>query len=70
MNFTAGLILIAVTIAMIVVARPADGVAAPFLKVWIVGQVYALIAMVSFHVERHHSDHPLASLNCAVLNAV
>ena len=47
MNFTGGLILIAVTIAMIVVARPADGVAAPFLKVWIVGQVYALVAMVS-----------------------
>ena len=47
MNFTAGLILIGVTIAMIVVARPTDGVAAPFLKVWIVGQVYALVAMVS-----------------------
>jgi multisubunit Na+/H+ antiporter MnhB subunit len=47
MNFTAGLILIAVTIAMIVVARPANGESAPFLRVWIVGQLYALTAMVS-----------------------
>ena len=47
MNFTAGLFLLAVTVAMIVVARPADGVSAPFLRVWIVGQVYALAAMVS-----------------------
>lgn len=46
-EFHRGLILIAVTVAMIVVARPADGVGAPFLKVWIVGEVYALIAMVS-----------------------
>jgi hypothetical protein len=47
MNFTAGLVLVSVTVAMIVFGRPADGVAAPFLKVWIVGQVYALVAMVS-----------------------
>jgi hypothetical protein len=47
MNFTAGLILIAVTIAMLMIARPADGESAPFLKVWIVGQVYTLAAMVS-----------------------
>jgi|PersoiStandDraft_1058852.scaffolds.fasta_scaffold11164_3 hypothetical protein len=47
MNFTAGLVLIAVTIAMVVVARPKNGVSAPFLKVWIVGQAYALAAMVS-----------------------
>ena len=47
MNFTVGLILIAVAIAMVVVARPADGESAPFLKVWIVGQVYALAAMLS-----------------------
>jgi hypothetical protein len=47
MNFTAGLILIAVPIAMLVVARPADGESAPFLKVWIVGQAYALAAMLS-----------------------
>ena len=47
MNFTAGLVLIAVTIAMVVVARPKNGVSAPFLKVWTVGQAYALAAMVS-----------------------
>jgi len=47
MNFTAGLVLIAVTIAVVVVARPKDGVSAPFLKVWIVGQAYALTAIVS-----------------------
>lgn len=47
MNFTAGFVLLAVTVAMIVVARPADGVSAPFLRVWIVGQIYALAAMVS-----------------------
>ncbi len=47
MNFTAGLILIAVTIAMVLIARPADGASARFLKVWIVGQLYALTAMVS-----------------------
>ena len=47
MDFTAGLVLIAITVAMIVIARPKDGGAAPFLKVWIVGQIYALAAMVS-----------------------
>ena len=47
MSFTAGLVLIAVTIAMIVVARPADGESAPFLRVWVVGQLYALAAMGS-----------------------
>ena len=47
MNFTIGLIMIAVAVAMVVLARPADGESAPFLKVWIVGQIYALIAMVS-----------------------
>lgn len=47
MNFAAGLILIAVTVAMIVLGRPANGESAPFLKVWIVGQIYALAVMVS-----------------------
>jgi hypothetical protein len=47
MNFTGGIVLIAVAIAMIIVARPADGDSAPFLKVWVVGQIYALAAMVS-----------------------
>jgi hypothetical protein len=47
MNFAIALVLIAATIAMVVVARPADGESAPFLKVWFVGQAYALAAMVS-----------------------
>ena len=47
MNFTAGLILIAVTVAMLLLARPRNGETAPFLKIWIVGQIYALAAMVS-----------------------
>jgi hypothetical protein len=42
-----GLILIAITIAMIVVARPVDGVSARFLKSWVVGQAYAMAAMIS-----------------------
>jgi zinc transporter ZupT len=41
------LILIGVTFAMVILARPADGESAPFLKSWIVGQLYALTAMVS-----------------------
>ena len=47
MNLLYGLALIAVTIAMVLLGRPRDGVSAPFLKVWIVGQLYVLIAMVS-----------------------
>ena len=47
MNFATGLVLIAITVAMIAAARPADGELAPFLKVWFVGQAYALTAMVS-----------------------
>lgn len=34
------------TVVMVVVARPADGASAPFLRMWIVGQLYALTAMV------------------------
>ena len=30
---------------MVALARPAGGAAAPFPKVWIVGQLYALAAM-------------------------
>jgi len=47
MNFTGGLVLLAIPVAMVLLARPADGESAPFLKIWIVGQVYALAAMVS-----------------------
>jgi hypothetical protein len=45
--FILGLVFIAVTVAMVVLGRPTDGVSAPFLKVWAVGQAYALAAMSS-----------------------
>jgi len=47
MNMVAGLVLIAVTVAMIYLARPSDGVSAPFLRVWVVGQLYLMTALVS-----------------------
>ena len=47
MLLTAGLCLIALAVAMVVIARPADGVAAPFLTSWAVGQSYALAALTS-----------------------
>jgi hypothetical protein len=40
-------VLILVTVLMIYAARPSDGVSAPFLRVWIVGQLYVLTALVS-----------------------
>ena len=46
MGFAAGLVLMVLTVVMIIMARPADGASAPFLRVWIVGQIYALTAMV------------------------
>jgi uncharacterized membrane protein YeiH len=42
-----GLILFAVTGAMLALARPKDGNAAAFLKLWIVGEIYILAALVS-----------------------
>jgi hypothetical protein len=47
MLFVSGLVLIALAVAMIFIARPADGVAAPWLTNWAVGQSYALGAMTS-----------------------
>ena len=38
MLFTAGVILLVLMVAMIVIGRPSDGVAAPFLKNWVFGQ--------------------------------
>jgi hypothetical protein len=49
MNFAYGIGLICVAVAMIWFARPAGGVALPlFQKVWIIGQLYLLTAMVLF----------------------
>ncbi len=43
----AGLVLVAVTVVMMYLASPSDGVSAPFLRVWIVGQLYVMTALVS-----------------------
>jgi hypothetical protein len=49
MKIAYGIGLICVTIAMIWLARPADGVSLPwFKKAWIIGQLYVLTAMVLF----------------------
>jgi hypothetical protein len=48
MNFTGGLVLIAITVAMVFFGKPKDGESARFLKgPWIVGQAYLMIAMIS-----------------------
>ena len=47
MILIAGVALIAVAVGMILLARPRDGVSAPYLKVYIVGQAYVMAAMVS-----------------------
>ena len=49
MNLIYGLILIGVGVGMLAFGRPAKGMdAAPFLKVWIVGQMYVLATLVAF----------------------
>ena len=49
MNIAYGIGLICVAVAMIWLARPADGVSLPwFKKAWIIGQLYVLTAMVLF----------------------
>ena len=48
MYFFLGIAFILATVGMIWVARPPQGQsAAPFLRVWIVGQAYVMAAMVS-----------------------
>lgn len=47
MSFTFGILLIAVTVGMVLIARPAASEPVSFLKVWFVGQIYILGAMVS-----------------------
>ena len=49
MNTTIGIAMICVAVAMIWLARPADGVSIPFFKkAWIIGQLYVMIAMILF----------------------
>ncbi len=47
MNLVLGVALIAVAAGMILLARPRDGVSAPYLKVYIVGQAYIMTAMIA-----------------------
>jgi hypothetical protein len=49
MNVVYGIVLICIAVAMLWLARPADGVSLPwFKKAWIIGQVYVMAAMVLF----------------------
>jgi hypothetical protein len=49
MNTTIGIAMICLAVAMIWLARPADGVSVPFFKkAWIIGQLYVMIAMILF----------------------
>jgi len=49
MHLIYGLVLIGVAVLMLILGRPAQGMdTAPFLKVWIVGQMYAMATMVGF----------------------
>ena len=45
--FVLGLALIGITIVMVLVGRPRNGESALFLKSWVAGQAYALVAMAS-----------------------
>jgi hypothetical protein len=47
MIFAGGIILIAITVAMVMVARPKDGESPHFLNgPWIVGQAYVMTTMI------------------------
>ena len=46
MSLVAGIVLIASSILALVLSRPRDGVALPFLRVWNVGQIYAMTIMI------------------------
>jgi hypothetical protein len=45
MIFIAGLVLLALMVGMIVIARPARGGAVSYLQNWVVGQIYALTVL-------------------------
>ncbi len=46
MSVMAGIVLIAASIVALFLSRPRDGVALPFLRVWIVGVIYAMTIMI------------------------
>ena len=45
MNFTGGLILVAIAVAMVFFGKAKKGEALPIFRVWIVGQLYVMTAM-------------------------
>lgn len=47
MQFIFGFVLVGITVLMVAIARPKDGESAHFLKSWVIGQAYALVAMTS-----------------------
>ena len=47
MIFTVGILLVALTVGMVLVARPVAGEPARFLRSWIVGQIYIMGAMAA-----------------------
>ena len=47
MQIAFSLVLIVAAVAMVMVGRPRDGESRPFFKVWIVGQIYVLISLIS-----------------------
>jgi hypothetical protein len=47
MLLISGAALIGVTVLMVLLARPVDGEPARFLRSWVLGQTYALVALSS-----------------------
>ena len=47
MSFALGILLLAITVGMVLIARPVAGEPARFLRHWAVGQTYILGAMAS-----------------------
>ena len=50
MNFTGGLILLAIAVGMILIARPKGGETVPFLRErhWVIGQAYVMSTLLMF----------------------
>jgi len=49
-NFTGGLILLAIAVGMILIARPKGGETVPFMRErhWVVGQAYVMSTLLLF----------------------
>ena len=46
MKFVIGVALIVIAVGMVLLARPRDGESAPYLRIYIVGQLYILTALI------------------------